>query len=296
LTGGREGLFAHLQSGATTVCRAWEIKRKDGVWFGFTDHDRDLSFGGKTYAANTGLTARAVQQTTGLSVDNSEAMGALSDLAVTESDILAGRFDGAALLGWQVNWARLEDRALTFRGTIGEIARAGGAFQAELRGLTEVLNQPQGRAFQRSCAAVLGDANCRFDLAQAGFSADVAVSVVESNRVFRFADLSEPSPRWFEKGRLKVMSGAAKGLVGIIKSDRSEGGQRVIELWQQIGPDIVAGDTLRLEAGCDKSGETCRLKFSNFLNFRGFPDIPGEEWLTSYPASSQVNSGGSLVR
>jgi hypothetical protein len=31
---------------------------------------------------------------------------------------------------------------------------------------------------------------------------------------------------------------------------------------------------LRLEAGCDKRAETCRLKFGNFLNFRGFPAFP----------------------
>jgi uncharacterized phage protein (TIGR02218 family) len=293
---GRAGLFAHLETGVTTVCHAWEIQRKDGVWFGFTDHDRDLSFGGQVYKADSGMTARALQQTTGLSVDNTEAMGALSDLSVTEADILAGRFDGAGLLGWRVNWANPEDRALTFRGTIGEIARAGGAFQAELRGLTETLNQPQGRAFQRSCAAILGDAKCGFDLSQPGFSVELPLEEVAENRVFRFAGLTGFDPRWFEKGRLTVLSGAAKRLVGIIKNDRFDSGQRMIELWQQIGPQLAAGDLLRLEAGCDKRGETCRLKFANFLNFRGFPDIPGEDWLTSYPVSSQINAGGSLVR
>lgn len=291
-----EELFAHLEGGTTTVCHAWEIQRKDGVWFGFTDHDCDLAFGGRIYRANSGLTARALQQTTGLSVDNTEAMGALSDMAVSEADILAGRFDGAGLVGWQVNWAAPQERALTFRGTIGEIARAGGAFQAELRGLTETLNQPQGRAFQRSCAAILGDAKCGFDLSQPGFSAEVALEGVDGNRVFRFSDLSGFGARWFEKGRLTVLSGAAQGVVGIIKNDRVEGEQRMIELWQQIGPQLAAGDMLRLEAGCDKRGETCRLKFGNFLNFRGFPDIPGEDWLTSYPVSSQINSGRSLVR
>ena len=292
----REGLFAHLASGTTTVCHAWEIQRKDGVWFGFTDHDGDLTFGGQVFKANSGLSARALQQTTGLSVDNTEAMGALSDLAVSEADILAGRFDGAGLLGWQVNWAKPEERMLTFRDTIGEIARAGGAFQAELRGLTETLNQPQGRAFQRSCAAILGDAKCGFDLSEPGFSVELALEMVAENRILRFGDLSGFAVRWFEKGRLTVLSGAAQGVVGIIKNDRIDAGQRVIELWQQIGPQLAAGDMLRLEAGCDKRGETCRLKFANFLNFRGFPDIPGEDWLTSYPVSSQVNSGGSLVR
>lgn len=293
---GAEGLYAHLATGTTTVCHAWEILRKDGVWFGFTDHDTDLEFGGKTFTANSGLTARALQQTTGLSVDNTEAAGALSDFAITEADILAGQFDGAALTGWEVNWADPESRVLTFRGTIGEITRAGGAFQAELRGLTETLNQPQGRAFQRSCPAILGDVKCGFDLSQPGYSTELVVESISDNRILVFAGLSGFEDRWFEKGRLKALSGPASGVIGIIKNDRIIGDQRFVELWQSIGPKLGVGDSVRLEAGCDKRGETCRLKFDNFLNFRGFPDIPGDEWLTSYPISSQANDGGSLVR
>ena len=58
---------------------------------GFTDHDRDIVVDGVTCRADTGMTAKALQQTTGLSVDNSEAVGALSDAAITEGEILAGR-------------------------------------------------------------------------------------------------------------------------------------------------------------------------------------------------------------
>jgi hypothetical protein len=270
---GAEGLYAHLATGTTTVCHAWEILRKDGMWFGFTDHDTDLVFGGNTFTANSGLTARALQQTTGLSVDNTEAAGALSDFAITEADILAGRFDGAALTGWEVNWA-----------------------DPESRGLTETLNQPQGRAFQRSCPAILGDAKCGFDLSQPGYSTELVVESISDNRILVFAGLSGFEDRWFEKGRLKALSGAASGVIGIIKNDRIIGDQRFVELWQSIGPKLGVGDRVRLEAGCDKRGETCRLKFDNFLNFRGFPDIPGDQWLTSYPISSQANDGGSLVR
>ena len=185
---------------------------------------------------------------------------------------------------------------MSFRGSIGEITRSGGAFQAELRGLTEALNQPQGRAFQRSCPAVLGDGKCGFDLSQPGFSVELAIEAIAENRVFTFADLSGFEDRWFEKGRLIVLSGQAKGVIGVIKNDRINADFRKIELWQAMGPLLEVGDVIRLEAGCDKRAETCRLKFTNLLNFRGFPDIPGEDWLTSYPVSSQVNNGGSLVR
>ena len=51
------GLAAHLEGGATTLCHAWKLLRRDGAVLGFTDHDRDLAFGGTTFAARTGLDA-----------------------------------------------------------------------------------------------------------------------------------------------------------------------------------------------------------------------------------------------
>ncbi len=293
---GAQDLYAHLQSGASSVCRAWAVTRADGESFGFTDHDLDLSFEGFDFRADSGLTARALQQATGLSVDNSEALGALSSTSVTEADILAGRFDGAEVQAWLVNWADVNERVLQFRGTFGEITRAGGAFQAELRGLTEGLNQPQGRVYQRTCSAVLGDAACRVDLGQPGYFAEIAAEDVKGRQTFRFADLAGFDDRWFERGRLVVLSGAAKGLVGVIKNDRIRTGGREVELWQSFALEIAVGDMLRLEAGCDKRVDTCRLKFNNFLNFRGFPHIPGEDWLTTFPRSQDVNDGGSLGR
>ncbi|MDE3029633.1 MAG: DUF2163 domain-containing protein, partial [Paracoccaceae bacterium] len=141
---GAEALYAHLGTGATTVCWAWSVVRRDGVTFGFTDHDCDLSFGGMMFKASSGLSASALLQTTGLAIDNSEAVGALSDASVTEADIMAGRFDGAEVQAWQVNWADPSARVMQFRGTFGQLTRSAGQFHAELRGLTEALNQPQG--------------------------------------------------------------------------------------------------------------------------------------------------------
>jgi uncharacterized phage protein (TIGR02218 family) len=264
--------------------------------FGFTDHDGDLSFDGIVFRANSGMSASALQQSTGLAVDNTEAIGALSDAAVTEADLLAGRFDGATVRAWLVNWRDVGDRILQFAGTLGEITRAGGAFRAELRGLTEMLNQPQGRSYLRTCSAILGDAKCRMNLDLPGYSVEIPVEEVTEGRVFQFTSLSGFSDRWFEKGRASVLSGIGRGAVGIVKTDRNGESGRVVELWQPIDLRIVAGDVLRLEAGCDKAEQTCRAKFGNFLNFRGFPHIPGEDWLISYPISARVNDGGSRMR
>ena len=286
-------LAGHLARGVTTVCRCWDVVRADGRTFGFTDHDRDLSFGGIDYRAGTGLTARAFAQATGLSVDNSEAMGALSDAAVSETDVVAGRFDGARVRAWVVNWVDPSERALRFRGSFGEVTRRGSAFEVELRGLAEALNQPQGRVFQSGCDAVLGDRRCGVDLRAPGYAIEVEVAEVEGARAFAWPSLPRPD-RWHERGRLTVLAGAAEGLSGMIRSDRSEGRRRV-ELWQALGAPVAPGDRVRLEAGCDKRAGTCRAKFGNLANFRGFPHIPGEDWQMSHPAATSVNDGGSLV-
>lgn len=287
-----EALQAHLDSGATTLARAWQVERRDGLRLGFTDHDCDLSFDGLVFRAGTGLTARVLAQSTGLSVDNTEALGALSSAAVTETDIEAGRFDGAEVVAWLVNWRDPRQREVLFRGHFGEIRRSDGAFEAEMRGLSEALNRPQGRIFQKSCTAVLGDGACRFDAASPGFSVDVAMQHPAGDQL-RFATLEGFEDGWFAHGVVEVLNGAGAGLRAMIKGDRGIA-PRVLDLWAPLPALVQPGDQIRLIAGCDKRFETCRLKFANTANFQGFPDIPGEDWMAAVPRSAGRNRGGSL--
>jgi uncharacterized phage protein (TIGR02218 family) len=288
-----DSLRAHLESGATTLARCWALTRADGTVLGFTDHDRDLAFDGITFRADTGLTARALQQTTGLAIDNSEALGALSDAAVTEADIRAGRYDGARIEAWLVNWAAPEERVMQFRGQLGEITRAAGAFQAELVGLSEALNAAQGRVYQTPCSAVLGDASCKLDLGNPAFHVTGTIGAVEAQKAFLITGAETFASGWFTRGRLTVLSGAAEGLSGVIRRDSLADGLRAVELWGGLRAEIAAGDSVRLDAGCDKTQANCKTKFNNFLNFRGFPDIPGEDRLLSIPVRGRVTTSGT---
>lgn len=47
------------------------------------------------------------------------------------------------------------------------------------------------------------------------------------------------------------------------------------------------------DASCDKRWATCRATFSNGANFQGFPDIPGDDFLTAIPVQGGRNDGGS---
>jgi uncharacterized phage protein (TIGR02218 family) len=290
-----EALAAHLAEGVTTVARAWDVRRKDGRRFGFTDHDLDLSFDGVIFRADTGMSAAAIQQGTGLSVDNSEAIGALSDSSVTEADIAAGRFDGAEVTAWLVNWADVSARKVLFRGSLGEITRTGGAFSAELRGLTEWLNRPVGRVFQAPCLAVLGDVACGVDLDADGMSVDAIVTEIGITGSMTVSGADGFEAGWFQRGRLTVLDGAAAGLWAVVKRDvLYEDGARQIDLWEPLRASLAVGDRVKLIVGCDKRFETCRTKFDNLINFQGFPDIPQEEWVLIHPTATRSRSGGSL--
>lgn len=286
---GRDALLAHLATGATKVARAWKVERADGAVFGFTDHDRDLSFDGVIFRAESGLSAGALAQATGLSVDNGVAVGALRDDVIAEADIKRGLYDGAEVTAYLVQWDNPTARMVQFKGTMGEITRKSGGFEVELRGLSEPLNQSRGRVFSRNCDAILGDARCGVDLDNAALSiSDTVTDVMQGGHFLRFEAAATLAfgPAHFERGRVE-----RAGQFALIKLDQRFETYRQITLWSAV--DVSAGDVVHLRAGCDKIWTTCRDKFQNLMNFQGFPDIPGEDWQISYPARADDRSGGS---
>lgn len=57
--------------------------------------------------------------------------------------------------------------------------------------------------------------------------------------------------------------------------------------------DARCGAAAAPGAICDKRWETCVGTFANGVNFQGFPDIPGDDFLTAWPAEGGRNDGGS---
>ncbi len=288
-------MLAHFQTGATTICRCWRVERVDGTVMGFTDHDADLEIEGTTYQASSGFDAAALQTSAGLSVDNSAAVGALSSSGVKEADIATGKYDGAVIVQMLVNWQDISQNLIIFRGSLGEVVRGDGSFEAELRGLAEDLNHPIGRSYLRQCDRRLGDVKCGVDVSDPSYSGGGVIDRVDGTPDIYVSGAGDYGDDWFSHGRLEWLTGPNAGLVSDINSDRLDGAFRVLTLWQPPHYPVNAGDEVRLIAGCDKRARTCKAKFANFANFRGFPHLPGEDWVTAYPVSANSNSGGSIV-
>jgi uncharacterized phage protein (TIGR02218 family) len=284
-------LAAHLKSGATTMAYCWRVTRRDGAILGFTEHDENVVCDGTTFQAVTGFTASQIQTSLGLSVDNFTASGALSSASITETDILAGRYDDATLELLWVNWSDPTQFIVVSKGHLGEIKRAGLAFTAEFRSLAHRLNQRIGVSFERSCGAQLGDARCGVDLALPAYSSAATIISVDG-AFFAVSGLSSYKRGWFDGGALQKAGDAYEIRTHIVEPD----GSAMLQLWTAQGVAIAAGDTVAVKAGCAKNFPTCKNKFSNAANFRGFPHIPPTDTITSFAQRGDVrNTGGSLL-
>lgn len=285
-------LAAHLASGATTLATCWKIVRADGVVLGFTDHDRPLSFDGVIYEPDAGADGAALESTSDLAVDNSEIEGALTSDALSAEDLAAGRYDDAAVEIWRVNWTDVAERLLLKRGAIGEVAREGDRFRAEIRGASHQLSRTVGRVYQRGCDAIVGDARCGVDLAAAAYQGAGIVAAILDDQRFLASGLSSFAARWFAHGALYWTAGANAGEKASVKAHDKNPSGDAISLWLPAGKPVAIGDAFGVTAGCDKRRDTCARKFANLVNFRGFPLMPGDDFAISYPLKSEKNDGG----
>lgn len=289
-------LQAKLDIGVTTLATCWRLDRRDGVVQGFTDHDRDLAFDGVTYRAGTGFAASEATSRFALSVDGAEISGALSDQSLQENDLAAGRYDAAAIETWLVDWSDVNLRVLTARGRLGEIRREGQAFTAEIRGLGDLLSQESGRLYTSTCNADLGDGRCRVDLSASALRGEGVVTALAGESTLVASGLDDFVDALFTAGRLTWTSGANAGLAIEIKEHRRDGDPR-LTLWQAMPEPVAIGDTFTVTAGCDKRFVTCRDRFANAVNFRGFPHIPGNDFIIAYPVPGEPgNSGNPFIK
>jgi uncharacterized phage protein (TIGR02218 family) len=290
-------LQAKLDTGVTTLCRCWRIVRRDGVVQGFTDHDQDVLLDGLTCRAGTGLAGSEASARLGLAVDGSEIAGALNAETLAEADLAAGRYDAAQVEIHLVDWSEPSLHVLLSSGTLGEVRREGQAFAAEIRGLADALNQESGRRYTATCSADLGDARCTVDLTAAALRGTGAIAALTGTSSFTASGLGAFDDGWFTAGRLHWTSGANAALAVEVKRHRVADGAVVLDLWQAMPEPLASGDAFIVTAGCDKRFATCREKFDNAVNFRGFPHIPGNDFVAGYATQGAAgNDGGSLQR
>lgn len=290
------GLAAHVAGEATTLCRCWSLTRRDGAVLGFTDHDRDLSFDSILFRANAGLEAAEASSELGFATGGGEVIGALAASGLSEEDLSRGLYDDARVALWLVNWADPSQRTLLEAGFVGEVKRSDSNFTAEVRGLGKAFDEERGRLYTAGCSADLGDARCGV----LALPALGTVSVTDGRLTITAPVLGSFQDGRFSGGRLVFESGQNAGFSTEIRSHRNADGAVILQLWQAAPRPIAVGDLFTALPGCDKRFATCRDKFGNGVNFRGFPHLPGNDFIIGGTGAGDPGAGpfdgGSLFR
>jgi uncharacterized phage protein (TIGR02218 family) len=130
-------------------------------------------------------------------------------------------------------------------------------------------------------------------LTNPAFRGSGAVVALDGTSDFVASGLGGFAEGWFSAGRLSWTGGANAGLAIEIKLHRLMEGAVRLTLWQAMAEPIAPGDTFTLTAGCDKRFATCRDRFANGGNFRGFPHIPGNDFVISYPVPGRGGGGSA---
>lgn len=267
---------AHLAGGTTTLARCWKCTRKDGRVYGFTSTDIDIMFEGVRYEAATGFTPSALLSKSDLSVANMEVQGQLQSDSITDDDIRAGLWDSCEIEVFEVNYRDTSMGKMNLsKGTTGEIRYGSTGFVTELRGLAQQMQQPIGELYSPTCRADFGDTRCKFNLVVVTVSG--TVSSVTSNRIIIDSARFEAN-NYFDHGKLTFTSGLNAGLSMEIKTFTADS----FELYLDMPYEISLGDTYTAYPGCQKRfKQDCRDRWSNVINFRGEPHVPGNDALAA---------------
>lgn len=268
------GLASHIAGECTTLATCWKLTRKDTTVLGFTDHDKDIIYESVTYKAATGFNPSSLTSNANLAVDVQDVEGMLSAGSITEEDIFAGKYDSAEVEVFMLNYENTSQGKLKFKkGWLGEVVLHQQQFVAELRGLTQKMTQTIGQIYSPSCRAQLGDTRCKVNLASHQFSG--GVSSVSGRTRFFVSSITNASGD-FAGGTALFTSGANNGIGMEIKEHlyHSTTGAEII-LVLPMPYDISVSNNVTLTRGCDKTLGACQAKFSNVVNFRGEPHVPG---------------------
>lgn len=258
----------------TSLAFCWKLERRDGAGLGLTSHDRALTIAETTYRPSPAITPAAVRLRAGLEPQRGEVEGVLSNAALSEADLTAGRWDGARVSLFAVDWEDPDGEQLSLAGGgLGPVTIKDGGFAAELVGAADALAAPVCPETSPECRAELGDRLCRVDLA--GRREMFAVVAIDGAELA----LDRAVDQRFLLGEACMVDGENGGWrsrVIAVAADKVV--LRDVPLFA-----VAAGCRVRLTEGCDKRFSTCRARFANSANFRGEPHLPGNDLLTRYP-------------
>ena len=264
------GLMQDILDGCIINCI--KLTLLDGTEYGYTDYKSEIPVEGLVYVPSPGLQKVSMNLTANAEVSNQKFGSGWVE--APEEDLRGGKFDSATI---EVSWASWKNpsygRLVVFTGQIGEVTWSEEGFEATVVSYMKNLSVNIGNVFTANCrhtlfsGASLG--NCGYcGVDKASFTSTGSVTAVATNK-WVFTISNSQADTFYSNGLIKFTSGYNAGLSAVIKSHASN----QVTLMLPTAFSIQVGDTFEIQAGCDKTLDTCKTKFNNVLNYGGFPHI-----------------------
>lgn len=255
------------------VCVA--IIRPDGVQIGLTAHDRPLMIGGLLHQSSPGLELSAIRSASLGDAQQFEMSGALSPNGVAGADIRAGRYRGATARAALADWTAPNLAPVVLAtGSLEQFQFSSDRFTCAVVSSLAKLSATLLPVYTPYCRAQFGDRQCR--VAAAGRRRrDVVGSIDRAQRALTLAAVWPTD--WAAVGHVRVLSGRCSGAE--MRVEAVDNGHVLVD---KLPGDLLSGDRVAIESGCDQQLSTCRDVYRNLLNFRGEPNLPGADVLSAY--------------
>ena len=259
----------------STLSYHWIVQRPDGAGFATTSHDRRQVRSGRSFDPDVELRPGELILSEELLGSSMRLEGGLTSHGISDSDLQAGLWSGAAVRLLSGDWVQEVEPFLLSEGTLGEIRFNRDRFSTSIDLLPEVMARPPCVQTSPECRASLGDRQCGVDMRSR--KQRIVVAGVDANTL----EVEQATYEAYRMGRLRWISGPNCGLdQTIINVD-----DRHLQLLGAPSHSIAVGDRAMISEGCDGRRVTCSERFGNVLNFRGEPDLPGSEILMRFPGA-----------
>lgn len=296
-------LHTHRAGSTTTVCLFGKIVPVD-YWggesqaVGFTNNTRDTTLpahGDLIFRSAPGITPSVVEIILGTESTNMENVLQFDVEGITEEDIEAGKWNGAEIELWLMNWAVPEMGELVVASHIfSEIRNFGTFFKVETEGKNSLLQNQFGNVTQRLCRiAKVATETCQLDLdgtTSDGFKILNTLeidSIVDEYHIVLVRDANNVPDDFYNNGEMTVSAGVFEGLSREVKVGTGKDTDYIHVILKRPFPAGVlqVGNNVDMLIGDDKTLERCHY-LGQVINRKGFDWIMSVEKLNQFPTAA----------
>lgn len=212
-------------------------------------------------------------------------LGTVFDFDMTEADILAGKWNGAKIELWRMNYLALEmGEELLFSGIISTITNQQDKFQAELEGLSSRMDGNFGHLTSRICRRVgtftQFPGECGYSASTSGSGnwqnkRTLTVEEVTDRTHIKLTRIEDVPNDFYVNGKMECLTGGNEGIAREIQVATGASTDTVDVILKRPFPlTISVGDTFELTVGCNGTLNRC-VYFNNVINRSAEDYVPG---------------------